>query len=111
MARVLEDYKDQPMDAAAYNSSVVIMLIGVGIFMLLCGLAIALGYRKCRKKKKREEDYRVSDAGMPFGSGVSADGLEMGGIGKYKTNGRWVEEDESEDSPPKELDPETRRKI
>ena len=50
--------------------------------MLLCGLMIALGYRKCRKNKKRQEDYRETDtntSNLPFGT-TSADGLDISDI-------------------------------
>ena len=81
--------------------------------MLLCGLMIALGYRKCRKNKKRQEDYRETDtntSNLPFGT-TSADGLDISDIKRLqRLKGKWADS-ESEDLPAKELDPATRRKI
>ena len=80
--------------------------------MLLCGLAIALAYRKCRKNNKREEDYRdntdTNTSNLGFGT---TDGLDLSDIKRLqKLKGKWGDSD-SEDLPAKELDPAARRKI
>lgn len=58
-----------PSDVIEYKTAVILMLLGVGCCMLVCGICIAFGWRKYRKQKRRKHLY-IDQSSNPTDVGI-----------------------------------------
>ena len=83
---------DKPTDAIVYDSAVIMMLVGTGLFMLVCGLCLAFGYRKCRKDSRKDKYAENGRDNLNNSIMNTANGLNDGRMSriKYGENGAVV---------------------